>query len=50
MPRSKRNGEARRRVTRGGYEAGPKKVSELKPPPNTVGAGVKVREPSLPKK
>jgi hypothetical protein len=32
---------ARPRRTRGGYEAGPKLVSELKPPPKTLGAGAK---------
>jgi hypothetical protein len=37
---------ARPRRTRGGYEAGPKLVSELKPPPRTRGAGVKLREDS----
>jgi hypothetical protein len=26
---------------RGGYEPGPKKVSDLKPPPKTPGAGAK---------
>jgi hypothetical protein len=30
---------AKARTTRGGYPAGPKKVSELKPPPTTLGVG-----------
>lgn len=30
-----------RRPTRGGYEAGPKLVSELTPPPKRPGAGAK---------
>lgn len=32
---------ARPRRTRGGYEAGPKLVSDLKPPPKTLGVGAK---------
>jgi hypothetical protein len=31
---------------RGGYEPGPKTMSELKPPPNTPGAGSKPKETS----
>lgn len=33
-------------TTRGGYEAGPKSVSELKPPPRTLGAGAKAKDDS----
>jgi hypothetical protein len=33
---------------RGGYEPGPKSMSQLKPPPNTPGAGSNPKE--IPKK
>ncbi len=38
QPRTSKSGTI---TKRGGYEAGPKQVSDLKPPPRTVGAGVK---------
>ena len=34
---------------RGGYEPGPKKLSDLKPPPRTPGAGVRPTSDDSPK-
>lgn len=47
MGHSTKTKDRRASITkRGGYEPGPKSLADLKPPPKTLGAGMKPKEGS----